>query len=70
MQVKRMVEGFSITGSKWVEKLGRYLFVCSDLSTYFRGVFKRSENLWSFPHILPRSIKLVLWLLSKFDTTQ
>ena len=27
MQVKGMVEGFSITGSKWVEKFGRYFFV-------------------------------------------
>ena len=32
MQVKGMVEGFSIPGSKWVEKFGSYFFVCSDIS--------------------------------------
>ena len=40
MQVKGMVEGFSIPGSKWVEKFGRYFFVCSDLSRYFRVSFQ------------------------------
>lgn len=39
-KVKGMVEGFSITGSKWVEKFGWYFFVCSDLSRYFPVSFQ------------------------------
>ena len=27
-------------GSKWVEKFGRYFFVCSDLGRYFRVSFQ------------------------------